>query len=209
MGLYSLFSTNVDIQLKLGCKMRLKMKRMKEAEHSFRKCDVEGFDKMAMFWKCFWFLLCMSGVGFLVGRAMPKRWFKWDRFPYKELKIENGGQIYKKLMVHRWHKHVPDMSRIFKKMPRKGINGMVKEDTIVLMTQETCIAECTHWVLALLGFSCVFIWPGIGGVIVSLIYLFMGHLPYILIQRYNRPRLVKVLNKMQEKKKKSSVCTGA
>ena len=50
------------------------------------------------------------------------------------------------------------------------------------------MAECIHLLLPLAGLYCLRLWPGAGGVIVALLY-FLGNLPFVLIQRYNRPRL--------------------
>ena len=66
------------------------------------------------------------------------------------------------------------------------------------MIQETCIAEWIHELLILIGFGCVFLWKGIGGWIVSLLYA-LGNLPYIIIQRYNRPKFIGLLKRLQAK----------
>ena len=57
--------------------------------------------------------------------------------------------------------------------------------------QETCVAELVHDILAILTFGCVWIWPG-WGLWLSIAYVLIGHLPYIVIQRYNRPRLARM-----------------
>ena len=155
------------------------------------------FGEMAIFFKCFWYLISISSIGFFVGRLVPKHWFAWNQFPYNPLRFEKNGKLYKKLMVHRWHKYAPDMSKVVKRMPAKGIKGEVNEETILLMIRETCIAEWTHCLLGLFGFVCISIWPGGGGLVLALIYLLLGHLPYIIIQRYNRPRLVRLMYKMR------------
>lgn len=57
------------------------------------------------------------------------------------------------------------------------------------MINETCIAEATHVIVAILGFGCIFVWNGIGGWIVSVLFL-ITNIPFIIMQRFNRPRLV-------------------
>ena len=61
------------------------------------------------------------------------------------------------------------------------------------MIQETCIAEFVHIVLFVLGFGCVLIWEGPGGWMAAAVYNLLGNVPFILIQRYNRPRLQRLL----------------
>ena len=46
----------------------------------------------------------------------------------------------------------------------------------------------------------LFIWPGVGGIVAALVYIFVGNLPFVIIQRYNRPRLQKLYDMQQRKK---------
>lgn len=48
------------------------------------------------------------------------------------------------------------------------------------------MAEMIHVLLSLTGLGCLVIWQGIGGVLVTAVYILLGNLPFILIQRYNR-----------------------
>ena len=97
-------------------------------------------------------------------------------------------KLYQKLRVRRWQAKVPDMSRIAGKlMPRKNLDGDF-HTRLDDMVNETCIAELIHVILCLAGFGCVFLWRSAPGWCVSFLYFF-GNLPFILIQRYNRPML--------------------
>lgn len=42
--------------------------------------------------------------------------------------------------------------------------------------------------------------PGVGGVCITIIYIVLGNLPFIVVQRYNRPRLQKLFAMQQRKK---------
>ena len=87
------------------------------------------------------------------------------------------------------------MSRLFKKlMPAKALTQQTAQD-LPLMIQETCVAELTHGLLCLAGLFLLKIWPGAGGVFLTVIYIVFGNLPFLLIQRYNRPRLQKLLER--------------
>lgn len=130
---------------------------------------------------------------FFIGRAVPKTVFKYDRFPFKSFGFENNGKIYTKIGINKWQNKVPDMSKVFKKlMPAKNLCGSVDSKRLMVMILETCEAEVTHFLLCLTGLYCLWIWPGAGGAIVYAVYVLLGNLPFILIQRYNRPRLVKL-----------------
>ena len=66
------------------------------------------------------------------------------------------------------------------------------------MLQETCVAEFIHVLLSILGFGAVFIVGGAWGWIISIVYFLAGNLPYIIIQRYNRPRLLRLEDGMKK-----------
>ena len=64
-------------------------------------------------------------------------------------------------------------------------------------------AEFTHFVLILLGFYALRLWPGTGGAVVTAIYILFGNLPFLIIQRYNRPRLQKLLAAQQRRSRRN------
>ena len=70
------------------------------------------------------------------------------------------------------------------------------------MIQETCVAELIHMLLSVTGLACLAIWPGLGGIAVTIVYILLGNLPFIIIQRYNRPRLERLLTLQQRKQER-------
>lgn len=150
------------------------------------------------FWDCFWYLILTGILSFFVGRLLPKKWFHWNRVPYRAYAWEKNGKVYDALHIHRWQNKMPDMSKIFPKwIPPKSLIGDYRQ-RLPLMIQETCVAECIHVLLCVSGLYCLWLWPGIGGVVVWLLYSLAFNLPYILIQRYNRPRLVQLEQRMHK-----------
>lgn len=151
------------------------------------------------FCMCLIYLALIGVMFFIVGRVLPKEKFSFERFPFCSLPIEDGGKIYQRIGVHKWKDSFPDMSRIFPLlMPSKKLPRAVTAGQIELMIQETCIAEWIHGLLGIFGFGCVFIWKSIGGWIMSVLYL-LGNLPYMIIQRYNRPKFVSLLRIMRKR----------
>lgn len=132
-------------------------------------------------------MAALGAAGFIIGRIVPKRWFDSARFPYRTHAWE--ARLYKALRVKRWQGRVPDMSRLFTRlMPAKRITADTLRD-IPRMLQETCVAELTHAMLSVFGLAMLWLWPGVGGAVVTAAYIILGNLPFIIIQRYNRPRL--------------------
>ena len=142
--------------------------------------------------KCMIYLAVTGGLSFLLGRMIPKRMLKEDQFPYKTFAFEKDGKLYERIRIKEWQGKVPDMSRILPGvMPAKKLDGNYREN-LPVMIKETCVAEAIHILLCFSGIYCVKIWPGIGGGMIAILYA-MGNIPFILIQRYNRPRLKRLL----------------
>ncbi len=152
------------------------------------------------FFLCVVYLSVLGILSFFVGRLLPKRWFHADAFPFRAFAWEQDGRIYKKLFVHKWQNKVPDMSRILPHMmPPKNLSGNYR-CRLPRMLQETCVAECIHVLNCIVGLYCLKILPGIGGVIITFLYIVLFNLPYILIQRYNRPRLQRLADRSSQAK---------
>ena len=151
--------------------------------------------------------LAVTGIlSFFLGRCLRHEYMDWNRFPYSLYNCEKDGSIYRKIRIHHWQNKVPDMSNIFPgMMPPKRL---VDTGTAALrrMIQETCMAELVHGVLCVTGLYCIVLWPGIGGIVISVLNILLFNLPFILIQRYNRPRLVRLYDRLSLKERVSASC---
>lgn len=148
---------------------------------------------------CIIYLIVTGIISFVLGRILPKAWFKEETIPFRLFSFEKEGKIYKKIGIHKWQNKVPDMSRIFKNiMPAKKMEKDL-QNKLPRMIQETCVAEFIHLLLCFLGLYCIRLWDGIGGYMIAILNI-LGNLPFILIQRYNRPRLLYLKRKLREGK---------
>lgn len=158
--------------------------------------------------KCAVYLALTGTVVFLVGRILPKRWIKPEEGLFRCFAFEKNGNVYEKMGIRKWHRRLPDMSRILPfMMPAKNLSGNF-EERLPLMIQETCVAEVVHLTASIFGLRCLWMWPGVGGVTVTAIHIGLLNLPFILIQRYNRPRLIRLQQKLlfRKKQKGGNVC---
>ncbi len=89
------------------------------------------------------------------------------------------------------------MSKICKHMVPKTFDIASDSGCLKRLLYETCVAEFIHWLLIIFGFYCKIIWKGNGGTVISIIWM-LGNLPFIIIQRYNRPKIMKTYKKMSE-----------
>lgn len=142
------------------------------------------------------FLNCVLYLGFLgiisypVGRLISYSDPDPEGFLFRERAWELGGKIYEKLNIKQWQAKIPDISKVLGRwMPKKKLELGLTTDKVQLMIRETCTAELVHNLLNLFGLQLLSIWSGFGGFILYLIYFLFGNLPFILVQRYNRPRL--------------------
>ena len=156
--------------------------------------------------KCLLYIALMGVCSFLLGRLLsqslkPEGWALFRCFA-----VEDGGKLYDKLRIHDWQNKVPDMSKLFPGLiPKKAMTGTSLE-RLELMIHETCIAELVHGLLCVGGFGCLYFWPGPGGVVMSLLNI-LGNLPFMLIQRYNRPRLVGLYDRQVKRAKRAKGVT--
>lgn len=139
----------------------------------------------------------MGFSGFLFGLILPRNMFFPDRFPLRSFFWELDGKIYEKLYIRKWKNKVPDMSKICKHMVPKSFDIAADSMCLKRLLYETCVAEFIHWLLIVLGFYCTVIWKGDGGMVVSVLWM-IGNMPFIIIQRYNRPKIIKTYRKMSE-----------
>ena len=144
------------------------------------------------------YLLALSLLAHPVGQALPRRWFSGDRWPWASAPFEKEGRFWRKLGVHRWKDKVPDMSRLLGDMVKKQLAPDGKTD-YALLVQETCVAECVHWALTLLSAGIFFLWRSGWAVLLWLVYNVLGNVSFIVIQRYNRPRLQKLAEKTRRR----------
>ena len=154
------------------------------------------------FTKCLIFLTGIGVLSLFLGKEIPRHWVKPYKFPFNCFKWENDGRIYEKIHIKRWKDRLPDMSRYLKSMITKEIPSIrISWQQLETLIYESCIAEADHWVLMIAGFGCTYIWEGVGGFVVSVLWA-LGNLPFAVIQRYNRPNMKRIVLKLKAREMK-------
>ena len=164
----------------------------------------ESFLREVLWKPLYLFLRFASIVGtlgvpaFFLGERVPRTWFNADAFPFKSFGWEKEGQIYEKIGIQWWKNRTPDMSKYIRRaFPKQG-NLLRNPEHLCKLVLETCSAEFVHWVLVLL--SPVFaILMDECGVLAMILYI-IGNLVSIIIQRYNRPRIQKIIQRIEKRK---------
>lgn len=136
-----------------------------------------------------------------IGEALPRKWFRYDRFPFAVWKWERGGRIYDRICIREWKDRMPDMSRVMKDMMPKRLPLFPTAAQVRALIRETCVAEAIHVALCVAAQGITIFWDGPIGAFLALITI-LGNLPFIIIQRYNRPMLVSLAERLEEREER-------
>ena len=134
-------------------------------------------------------LLCLN---------LPDRVFSPDRFLYRSHRFEKEGKIYDSIFhVSRWKHLLPDGGAVWKKRgyEKKRMKNFSRENLSKYLV-ESGRAEMTHW-LAIFPFWVFWLFTPPIVPWIMLLYAVMINFPCIIVQRYNRPRIERLLRKMK------------
>ncbi len=138
-----------------------------------------------------------------IGESLPRCWFNEEKFPYKPMNFEKNGKIYDRIGIKKWKEKLPDMSRVMRDMLPKKISYGATGESVGALIKETCVAECMHCGLSVLSFGIYFIWKNYIGILLVAVFIVLNT-PFILIQRYNRPHLIKLKKRLLKREEKAN-----
>lgn len=125
-----------------------------------------------------------------VGAVTPKN-FRYSQPWFAERKFEK--KLYKLLRVKKWKKYMPTYN---------PASYFVEKNTdFELLADNTCRNEVIHWVIAVLSYVPLLfsIWLGEFWVfLITSIISSAFDMIFVIMQRYNRPRLIKFLTKYKK-----------
>lgn len=131
------------------------------------------------------------GSGF-VTHHMPKRFFDHDTSLFRTRGFEDEGRFYRRyLFIHRWKDLLPEAGAVFAGGFAKRsflVAGRGDRQYIQRFIAETRRAELTHWLPIVLSVT-FFLWNPPAIAVWMPVYAVLTNLPFILVQRANRPRL--------------------
>lgn len=132
-------------------------------------------------------------VGYLAHR-LPDDRLDHDTRLLRIRRFERGGRVYeRRLRIARWKDRMPEAGALF---PGGFSKRAVTRADLGRYLLETRRAELTHW--AIMASAPLFllwnpwtIWPAM------VAYAVVANLPCIVIQRYNRARVLRILKRRQ------------
>ena len=147
---------------------------------------------------CFIVWPLLQIIASLISHLIPDRYYWADSAFYRSHHFERDGRIYSEIFhVNKWKHPLPDGATIWnKKAFRKKKMANFSPETLDRFLVESARAEMTHW-LAILPFWVFGFFTPPSVIFIMLIYALMANLPCIIVQRYNRPRVKRILEKMR------------
>lgn len=143
-----------------------------------------------------WFFFHMT-ISFAFYKA-PYRWFEKDRNLFKLKKWEKNGKIWDEIFyLRKWKDHLPDGSAIFKRGFKKKNLRQKDPEFLKKFIAESKRAEITHYV-SILPAPLFYIWNPVWAGHIMILYAVMANIPCVMAQRYNRPRMEKILFKIKK-----------
>ncbi len=150
------------------------------------------------------YIAALGVASHFIGEAVPRQ--KIDPARFKPYSWEDGGRVYRRIGVHKWKDLLPDKSVYVKSMVKKHPDGKFTAQSLNMLIIESCIAEATHVALIMLSPVILLLTPGVAGAIVWATDVVLFNLPFIIIQRYDRPRYAKLARRFEGRDSNEAAC---
>lgn len=129
------------------------------------------------------------------GTRLPHRWFHPEGALFRERGWEQGGRIYERgFRVTAWKHLLPDGAALFRGGFRKARLRTASRAYLERFRVETCRGELVHWVVLFCA-PLFFLWNPWWVGCLMIAYAVAANLPCILVQRFNRIRLSRILKR--------------
>lgn len=156
----------------------------------------DGYSILSM-WLYTWInAVIIFGLDALIAtliHALPRKWFD----PYNKIfhiyKWENKF-LTNGMKIMKWKDKIPELGKLTTNFSKGSIDNTTPEYLYYFLV-ETCYAGCIHLFMALIGIIIIFINPIDLSICIMLplvIINFVLNIPPILIQRLNRPKLLRI-----------------
>ena len=130
---------------------------------------------------------------------LPDAWLNHHWWLFRPHFLESKGTIYRRVFrVRRWKDALPSGAAVTRGFSIKHVSSH-DEAYLDQWARESCRAEVTHW-LCLLALGIFLLWNPLVGDIVNAVYAVAANVPCIIAQRYNRPRLVRIIERKRRLK---------
>lgn len=159
--------------------------------------DTAELTTIELFFADLFYMLIVEGMVGFISAHLPKKLLNPRRRIYQPRPWEKDGSIYQRIFkIKNWKPIVWDAGRVFQKDFKKDHVDATNPRSLERWIMETCRAEWCHWVTFILIIP-LFSFNPPGMSFFWLIYDSVLNITSIIVQRYNRPRLVKMLDSVK------------
>ena len=149
-----------------------------------------------------WLLLHL--VISVVIQRIPVTWFVQNDWLFKQFSWEWEGRVWQQFFnVKKWKGHIPDGTLFIRNGYDKSALHGRDQTSLSLFLLESRRAEFVHW-LTIVPSVLFFLWNPIWAAWLNVAYAVLFNLPLIIVQRFNRPRLEKLINAEMARRKMKS-----
>ncbi|MDT9024386.1 MULTISPECIES: glycosyl-4,4'-diaponeurosporenoate acyltransferase CrtO family protein [Rossellomorea] len=141
-------------------------------------------------------------ISFLTSRLTNKQLQRLSPL-FHPLEMEAGGGIFEFLKIKKWKEYIPDAGRWFRGGVNKNEIGLTSHQGRITFLYELTRAELSHWLQMIPAPFFFILNNGVESWIMFL-YGISFNLPLILVQRYNRMRIVKIIAQYSPSKSRPS-----
>ncbi|MFL0594124.1 glycosyl-4,4'-diaponeurosporenoate acyltransferase [Staphylococcus sp. HMSC62A08] len=160
--------------------------------------NIKKLAQLVILHSVFWFLVQMSIAQ--LGARIPLRFFDKNAHFFRPFQWEKGGQIWgDTLQISKWKKLIPEGTKLNNAIYDKSyLTNNIEETRHLLLEMRR--AELVHW-LSMVPLI-VFIKTPKYIKYINLLYVVFSHVPIIIVQRYNRPRIERFIRLVEKRGKK-------
>ncbi|WP_432353272.1 glycosyl-4,4'-diaponeurosporenoate acyltransferase [Sporosarcina sp. A2] len=130
---------------------------------------------------------------------IPFQWFIRNKHLFESFHFERQGNLWQRLFrVKSWKQLIPDGTMVIRKgYTKKSLHGndMSSLEEFVVESRR---AELTHW-LSIAPVALFFLWNPVWASLLNVAYAVLFNVPIVIAQRYNRPRLERLIARKQNK----------
>ena len=138
------------------------------------------------------------GIGFSSSR-IPLSWLHPEYRFFHTYKWEKEGMIYEKIFhVRSWKHIIPNGSAVYRGMFSIKNLPTNEPEYLKRWLKESVRSEICHYLMIIPGFL-FFLWNNVFVGWLMVAYAFLNNLVPIILQRFNRPRMRKLLTQIEKK----------
>lgn len=143
-------------------------------------------------------VIAIDSIIAAIVHAVPEKKINPFKKYYKTSKKERV--FYEKLGVRKWKDLIPESGKYLCHFSKTNVEKPTNNEYVLKFLKETCYAEIMHLISIFLGFIPIVFMPLKLSVVlpIALVNAFLQTLP-VIVQRYNRVRLISLYNFNQRK----------